>query len=197
MDFWSDHPGWGAWRLTAPYRWATWAGLTGWFGWGTSYSETAYAYGDNVYYYEDQVYYGDNPVATADEYADQAAAIVATAPENLDPQNYEWMPLGVFAVTQDHEATGATPTLYMQLAVSKDGIILGTFKNMTSGDVQTLEGMIDKKTQRAAWSLQGQSWPIVETGLSNLTQDTTPVLVHFADGQTQQWLMVRLEEPKS
>jgi hypothetical protein len=35
----------------------------------------------------------------------------------------------------------------------------------------------------------------METGLSNLTQDTAPALIHFADGQTQQWLMVRLPEP--
>jgi hypothetical protein len=106
------------------------------------------------------------------------------------------MPLGVFAVSQDKEASGATPTLFMQLAVSKEGIISGTFKNEASGAMQTLEGMVDKKTQRVAWCVQGTSWPIIETGLSSLTQDTTPVLVHFADGQTQQWLLVRLPEPK-
>ena len=32
--------------------------------------------------------------------------------------------------------------------------------------------------------------------LSNLTQDTSPALVHFADGSTQQWLLVRLNQPK-
>ncbi len=62
----------------------------------------------------------------------------------------------------------------------------GVFKNEAAGEVQTLEGMIDKKSQRVAWCVQGKSWPIVETGLSNLTQDTAPVLVHFDDGQTQQ-----------
>ena len=36
----------------------------------------------------------------------------------------------------------------------------------------------------------------METGLSNLTQDTAPALIHFTDGQTQQWLMVRIPEPK-
>ena len=148
-----------------------------------------------MYYNEDEVYYGDMSVATAEEYADQAATICEAAPDSLNPQNYEWMPLGVFAVTQDREATGDTPTLYMQLAVSEDGIISGTFKNMANGDVQTLEGMVDKKSQRVAWSVQGKSSPIVETGLSNWTQDTTPVLVHFADGQTQQWLFVRLPDP--
>jgi hypothetical protein len=35
----------------------------------------------------------------------------------------------------------------------------------------------------------------METGIVNLTQDTTPALVHFADGTTQQWLMVRMDKP--
>jgi hypothetical protein len=36
----------------------------------------------------------------------------------------------------------------------------------------------------------------METGLSNLTKDEAPALIHFADGQTQQWLMIRLEAPE-
>jgi hypothetical protein len=35
----------------------------------------------------------------------------------------------------------------------------------------------------------------METGIQNLTNDEAPALLHFADGQTQQWLLVRLEEP--
>jgi hypothetical protein len=196
LDFWLDNPGWAQWRLNAPWRWATWAALGSWFGWGAGYAETTYAYGDNVYYSDDQVYYGDQPVCTAEEYADQAAAIAEAAPENLNPANSEWLPLGVFAITKDRDASGPAPTLYMQLAVNKDGIISGTYKNMSSGELQTLEGMVDKKTQRVAWGAEGKSWPIIETGLSNLTQDTFPVLVHFSDSDTQQWLFVRLEEPK-
>jgi hypothetical protein len=54
--------------------------------------------------------------------------------------------------------------------------------------------MADKKSQRVAWTIAGQQRPVMETGLSNLTQDTSPALIHFADGQTQQSLMVRLPE---
>jgi len=36
----------------------------------------------------------------------------------------------------------------------------------------------------------------MEAGIFNLTNDSAPALLHFADGQTQQWLLVRLEEPK-
>ncbi len=39
-----------------------------------------YNYGQNVVYDGDQVYYGDQPIATADEYADQAEAIASSIP---------------------------------------------------------------------------------------------------------------------
>jgi hypothetical protein len=102
----------------------------------------------------------------------------------------------VFALTQDDQASGVEPTLFMQLAISKEGIIAGTLKNMATGETKTLEGMADKKSQRVAWGIVGQQRPIIETGINNLTQDSAPVLIHFADGETQQWLMVRLPEPK-
>ena len=46
--------------------------------------------------------------------------------------------------------------------------------------------MADKQSQRAAWGVFDQKRPVMETGLSNLTQHTSPALIHFADGQTQQ-----------
>jgi hypothetical protein len=193
LDFWTDHPNWAAWRINAPYRWATWAAVTGWVGYGWS-EPTYYNYGDNVYYQDNAVYYGDEQVATAEEYAQQAETIATSAPAS-DPAKAEWMPLGVFAMTQDGQATGATPTLFVQLAISKEGILSGTFNNKSTGETQTLEGMADKKSQRAAWGVKGKERPIMETGVNNLTQDTTQTLVHFADGTTQQWLLVRLEQP--
>jgi hypothetical protein len=41
-----------------------------------------------------------------------------------------------------------------------------------------------------------KQFPVMETGVGNLAQDTTPTLIHFADGSTQQWLMVRLDKPQ-
>jgi hypothetical protein len=195
MNFWANNPGWAAWRINAPYRWATWGALGGWIGWGGAAEPTTYSYGDNVYYQGDQVYYGDQPVATADDYAQQADAIAASAPD-VKPESGEWMPLGVFAITQDDQATGADPTMFMQLAISREGVIAGTFNNSATGQTQKLEGMADKTSQRVAWTVEGQKRPIMETGIANLTQDSSPALVHFADGQTQKVLMVRLEEPK-
>ncbi|MBN1588316.1 MAG: hypothetical protein JW888_02255, partial [Pirellulales bacterium] len=195
LDFWSDYPNWAAWRINRPYRWATWAAITGWVGYGWS-QPTAYYYGDNVYYQDDSVYYGDQAVASAEEYAEQAEQIASSAPE-VPPDKAEWMPLGVFALSPDGQASGPDPTLFLQLAISKEGIITGTFHNTATDSTQTIEGMADKASQRVAWTVAGKTRPIMETGISSLTEDTAPALVHFADGQTQQWLLVRLEEPKS
>lgn len=190
-DFWHENPLFATWAVTRPFAWASWASVGSWCGY--SEAATPYSYGENVYYADDQVYYGDQPVATAAEYAEQAATIAAAEPAS-EPAQGDWLPLGVFALTQDGQASGGEPTFYLQLAISKQGVISGTLKNTTTGKVESLEGMADKKSQRVAWTIAGQQRPIMETGLANLTQDTAPALIHFADGQTQQWLMVRLPE---
>jgi hypothetical protein len=163
------------------------------WGWG---QPTYYNYGDNVYYDGDNVYYGDQQVATADEYEQQAEAIATSIPPDVQPAADDWLPLGVFALTQDGESASDEPTMFLQLAVSKQGIISGMFQNTTTGVVKSVEGMVDKETQRAAWTAVGETRPLMETGLGNLTQDTAGVLVHFEGGETQQWLMARIDEPK-
>lgn len=193
LDFWTDHPRWAARRINRPYRWATWGALAGWVGYGWT-DPYAYGYGEDVYYEDNSVYYGDEVVATADEYAQQAEQIATSVPEVAADEG-EWMPLGVFALTPDGQASGPDPTLFLQLAVSKEGIIDGTLHNTATNSTQTIEGMADKKSQRCAWTVAGQTRPIMETGIVNLTKDSAPALVHFADGQTQQWLLVHLEEP--
>jgi hypothetical protein len=107
------------------------------------------------------------------------------------------MPLGVFAMTQDGQPTGAEPTMFLQLAVSKQGVINGTFQNTATNSVQEVEGMVDKDTQRAAWTAKGKTRPLMEVGIVNLTKDATAALVHFPDNTTQQCLLVRLEKPGS
>jgi hypothetical protein len=154
-----------------------------------------YNYGENVYYDDGSVYYGDQPIATEAEYIQQAEAILLSAPE-IKPAEKDWMPLGVFAITSDGEPTGANPTMFLQLAVSKQGLINGTFQNTATDTVQAIEGMVDKQTQRAAWTAVGKSRPLMEVGIGNLTQDTTPALTHFPDDTTQQILLVRMEPPK-
>jgi hypothetical protein len=167
--------------------------MTTWLPWGWN-QPVYYSYGDNVYYQDDMVYYGDQPVATAEEYVQQAEAIATSIPETK-PAADDWMPLGVFALTADGQPTGAEPTMYLQMTVSKQGILAGTFQNTATGVVQPIEGMVDKQTQRAAWTAVDKPRPLMETGIVSLTEDSAPALVHFDDGTTQQWLMVRLDKP--
>jgi hypothetical protein len=98
-----------------------------------------YNYGENVYYEGDQVYYGDQVACTTDSYTDQAEAIADAAPQ-ANPQDSEWMPLGVFALTQDGPASGATPTVYLQLAVNKSAVINGLVNNTATGETQNIQG---------------------------------------------------------
>lgn len=194
-DFWRNHPHphW-AFRGDWDRWWGTpaWGALAAWGAWGWG-EPIPYNYGDNVYYEGDTVYDDGEAVATSQEYAQQAENIATDVPK-ADPDKVEWMPLGVFALSMD-EAKGPEPTIYLQLAVSKEGIIAGTYVNTANDGKQSLEGSVDRKSQRAAWTVVDQKWPVFETGIYNLTQDTAPILVHFADGQTQQRLLVRVNKP--
>lgn len=167
--------------------------MTGWLVSGVG-QPVYYDYGTNLYYEGDNVYYDGEVVATADEYAEQAQAIATNVPE-VNPDDVEWMPLGVFALTQKDESVEDS-TLFMQLAISKEGIIAGTFQNTATDKSVEVEGTIDSKSQRAAWGPVGESWPIMETGVYNLTENEGGVLMHFEDGQTQQWTMARLDQPE-
>ena len=137
-DFWKDHPNWARWRWNRPYRWATWGLITGFLPWGLS-DASYYSYGENVYYEDDTVYYGDEAVASSAQYAEQAQTIVENSPEIDD--SADWLPLGVFAITQDGESSGPPPTLFVQLAVNKQGIIAGTFQNTANEESKEVEGM--------------------------------------------------------
>jgi len=204
-NWWAGRPGWNGahWRhhhhwnrYPARHWWgaATAVAVTGWFtGWWDQ--PAYYNYGDTVYYQDDSVYYGDQVAASAEQYYEQAVGLAETVPE-IDDENAEWMPLGVFALTQpDSEASN----MVVQLAVSKEGVIAGTFFNDTTEATHPVEGMVDRKTQRAAWHFVDDTNPglVMETGIFNLTKDETTALVHFGSDQTQEWLMVRLEEPES
>jgi hypothetical protein len=151
-----------------------------------------YDYGGNIYYEGDTVYVNDQPAGSADVYAEQVQAQANSVPADIDAESIEWMPLGVFALVQSDQEE---PTMFLQLAVSKEGIIGGTYQNTTTDSAQSVEGMVDKNTQRAAWTIGENKNTVLETGVYGLTQDETPVQVHFGDDRTQQWLMVRLEEP--
>jgi hypothetical protein len=98
-------------------------------------------------------------------------------------------------MTADGEPNGVDPNFFLQLAISKQGILSGTLQNIAEKSVQPIEGMVDKQCQRAALTVVGKARPLMEIGAANLTQDTSAALIHFADGTTQQCLLVRVNKP--
>lgn len=186
------------------YWWTVpvWGSLTNWFSWSaptTVWQQPVYydyGTGGNVTYENNNVYIGGEQVATTDEFAQSAMELATVAPPESEDQveEVEWMPLGTFAVSTDEKDTD--PTMVVQLAVSKAGIVSGTLFNIATDDAQTMQGQVDKETQRVAIRI-GESEDIVaETGLYNLTQEEAPVLVHFGPDTVENYLLVRLEEPE-
>jgi len=205
-QWWKDHPNaardyWD--RRHHPWNWwwrtATWATIAGWTAGvaaGSSYGDPIYFdYGESIYYDGDDVYVGGSPVATAQEYYQQASDIATAAPVSTSTPDDDWLPLGVFALSQ---ANAADSNMVLQLSVDKEGVISGTYYNKSTDTARPIKGKVDKKSQRAAWTFaDGKNTDIImETGIFNLTQDQTEALVHFGKDKTQQWLMVRLNEPE-
>ena len=157
-----------------------------------------YVYGlhGNVYYQGTAVYVDGVRYSTADDYYRQARAIALAVP-NLDDAaaaRLEWYPLGVFAITR--QGVSATQS-YVQLAVTREGQIGGTYFNQATGTSRPIEGSVDQASQRAAWTFaDGRNTDfVVETSFHNLTQDQVPVLVHFGPERVQEGLLVRVEAP--
>jgi len=185
-NIWPYHP-WNYW-----WRPAAWAALSSWVV-GTWGPPLYYDYGNNFYYDNDIVYLNGQRLSSAAEYYNQAYQIVSQAPAVRDEPE-QWMPLGVFALSQGDK--GAS-NMVMQLAVNKDGVIQGTYYNTENDVTKPIKGMVDRQSQRAVWTFADDSnnAVILETGINNLTQDQTEVLVHFGKDRTEQWLLVRLKEP--
>jgi hypothetical protein len=191
------HP-WGYW-WTAP----TFVAVTDWFRWSSPppqqvWSEPVYydyGRGGNVTYQDNRVYINGDEVATSDEFAQSAAALATVPPPATEEEAaaVEWMPLGTFAVTTDEQ--DVDPARIVQLAVSRQGVISGTLYNTQTDQAQTVQGQVDKDTQRVAMRLGESETVVAETGLYNLTQEEAPVLVHFGTEKAETWLFVRLDVP--
>ena len=179
---WTAGRAWGA---------ATWPAVGAWYGWGGSVQPIYYDYGNNISYQGDQVYYGDQPVATADQYYQQAATLAQSQPAP-DPNTGEWMPLGVFGLVKGAESD---PHYVMQLAVNKSGAVAGNYYDVISGTSVPVHGAVDKQNQRLAWTVGDNKTTVGETGIYNLTKDESPALIHIGKDKTQQWTLVRLKQP--
>ena len=195
QNWYGAHPtAWAAGGWTGSQAWAgtTWPAVGALFGYAAGAQPNYYDYGNGVTYQGNQVYYGDQPVASAEQYYQQASTLAANdAP--ADPKSGDWMPLGVFALVQKDQSD---PHYIMQLAVNKSGAIRGNYTDLMSGTNAVVQGAVDKKSQRVAWTVGDNKSTVGETGLYNLTKDESPALIHFGKDKTQQWTLVRLKQPQ-
>ncbi len=153
-----------------------------------------YDYGSNVVYEGDSVYVNGDAVGTQEQYAQQATTIADTGKQARATKEEEWLSLGVFAMIQGEQVNGND---LFQLAVNKSGVIRGNYYNALSDTTLPVYGSVDKKTQRAAWTVGDRKEPVFEAGLANLTKSETTMLVHFGKDRTQQWTLVRIDKPPS
>ena len=146
----------------------------------------------HVVYEDNRVYYNGEPVASAEEYTDQAAAIAVKGQDAKVSDKDEWVSLGVFGMVQGDEKDANN---IFQLAINKDGVIRGNYYNALTDTTCRVSGSVDKRTQRAAWTVGDRKETVYETGIGNLSEAETTMLVHFGKDRTQQWTLVRLEPP--
>jgi hypothetical protein len=193
-DWYAHHPGcWFAagWAAGAAWTWATWPIVTGWCA--ISGPPAYYDYGNNIVYQNNNVYYDGQEVCTAQQYAQSATTLADQGQQADPPTTDEWQPLGVFSLVQGNEATSNN---LFQLALNKQGIIRGNYYDGLMDTTTPVYGSVDKKNQRAAWTIGKKNDRVFETGIYNLTKSESPVLVHFGTDRTQQWLLVRVDQPK-
>jgi len=184
------------WSFDSRFSWSTsasWPSLVVWLPW--KWRQPVY------YYYDDNgsVFYGESQdfsylisVPQRSEFIARAVSIAnKQRPLLIDASS--WMPLGMYALSYDGESLSDFSE-YISLAISKEGFITGAYFNGTTGETFEIRGSVDSNSQRAAWKFVGRDWPIMESGLYNLTNDEATMLVHSADGRTESKVIIRLKQ---
>jgi uncharacterized protein YcfL len=172
-----------------------WGELAGWGGYGSA--PMAYNYGSTVCYQDDGVYVQGTRVGTAEEYAQQASAIASQGGADAKiAADDQWRALGVFALARSEETN---PSTFLSLAIDKNGLLRGTYYDAVSDSTQNITGKVDKKTQKAAWTIGDKKTPVYEAGLTNLLGQQTTILVHrddgkAGDGKVEQMVLVRVDD---
>ncbi len=166
--------------------------MNDWFGYGDT-QPIYYDYGNNVTYQDDSVYVDGQNTGSSEQYYQEAQTLAETGAAASAPANDDgdWLPLGVFAMTHEDQSKA---NLILQLAVNKQGVIRGNYTATVTNDSKVVQGSVDKKTQRAAFTVGDNKDNVIETGIFNLTKDEAPALVHFGKDRTEQWLLVRVKK---
>ncbi len=193
-DWYGSHAGvWSVASWPANAAWATtaWSGLAQHFGYGNS-APISYGFGTNVICENGSVFLNGQNIGTAEEFSQQAAEFAKSGAEAQASAEDKWVPLGVFAMVRNEQQH---PQMILQLAMNQRGNLRGNYTDETTDNTMQIQGGIDAKTQRVAWTVGSNSNAVMEAGLSNLTEPEATALLHKA-GKTEPWTLVRLQQPK-
>jgi hypothetical protein len=199
-NFWGAHPeaGWAyahGWGDNWAWGYSDWPALAGFWSMPVNTVPTNYDYGNNITYQNDNVYYGSAPAESAANYYSQAQTLAQSVPVSKEEESTksDWKTLGVFSMVQGDQTN---TTSMFQLAVDKKGAIKGSYYNPLTGESKAVKGAVDKKNMRASWIVGDNKAVVYDTGLNNLMQEQSQMLVHYSGEKTQQWTLVRLQQPK-
>jgi hypothetical protein len=194
-DWWAAHPGcwypdrWRDWNAWLPMSWAYLIG----FYTGLASAPVDYDYGNTIAYVENNVYDNGQDLGTAQQFAQQATTIAEQGQQADPPPTEDWKAIGVFALVQGDDKSSNN---IFQIAINKAGILRGNYYDGVMDSTTPIYGSVDKKTQRAAWTIGKKKDRVFEAGIYNLTQSELPVLIHLGPERTQQMMLVRVEQPK-
>ena len=159
--------------------------MSSWCGYSGSYAEpVTYEYTD------DGTYANGQEVTVDDEYSKQARELAAAGAQLLqqkidaqEADKLEWLPLGVFALCKSEDGD---PTMFLQLAISREGIVAGSFANTTNNENLSVQGGADRESTRLAVTIGDQDDVVVETGLYNVTEQQSSAwsTIRTARGRT-------------
>lgn len=144
----------------------------------------SYDYGGQFVVRGGLLFHQGREVATLGEYAARAAQLAASGAE-VDDSREGWLPLGDYGVVQPGQEE---PAVMMQLWVSDQGQVAGTWHNSSNDETAPIRGAVDPTHQRVALTLPDGT--IVDSGLYNLTEPSAAALAYSPQSGAQQWLLL-------
>jgi hypothetical protein len=210
--------GWGGWGWGNPWAISTLGATAAWLGVDAADDWGNFAYPANVYtsdnsidgtieddeqaqddttvnQQQQQQPQQNQAIAPADQARRLAEAAALARGGATDPaKQTKFLPLGVFTLAPRNQTEASA---LVQLAVSKDGVVRGSYYDMLTDQDHPVRGAVDKKTGRVAFTFGPQGKVTFETSVRNLTQDRGVVGVNYENGKTSTWTLARYEKEPS
>jgi hypothetical protein len=185
------HPHADAWAVATLASTAAWLGLPALNGGDTAVVDNTVTTADTGNDQDDDNEDGVDEDSTSDPAAArQLAALGAT--DNTTSESF--LPLGVFALAPENQKESAA---LVQLAVNKEGILRGTYYDVLTNEAHAIQGAVDKKSQRVAFTIGAQGKTVFETQLVDLTESSGELSLHFANGEATDWTLSRYDADPS